>query len=47
MYRQYPLSEQMQREANVKVKETDPTCSQDFVLPCNNLTGAHFNWEDY
>ena len=33
MYRQYPFSEQKQRKAKVKVKETDPTCSQIWLLP--------------
>ena len=32
MYRQYPFSEQKQRKAKVKVKETDPTCSQICLL---------------
>ena len=32
MYRQYPFSEQKQREAKVKVKETDPT---DLARPCS------------
>ena len=30
-YRQYPFSEQKQREA--KVKEIDPTCSQIWLFP--------------
>ena len=29
MYKQYPLSEQKQPEAKVKVKETDPAWSQN------------------
>ena len=33
MYRQYPFSEQKQWEAKVKVKETDPTCSQIWLFP--------------
>ena len=33
MYRQYPFNEQKQREAKVKVKETDPTWSQDWLFP--------------
>ena len=33
MYRQYPFSEQKQREAKVKVKETDPTWSQIWLFP--------------
>ena len=33
MYRQYPFSEQKQWETEVKVKETDPTCSQVFFFP--------------
>ena len=33
MYRQYPFGEQKQREAKVKVKETDPTCSQIWLFP--------------
>ena len=33
MYRQYPFSEQKQQEAKVKVKETDPTCSQILLSP--------------
>ena len=33
MYRQYPFSEQKQQEAKVKVKETDPTCSQIWLFP--------------
>ena len=33
MYRQYPLSEQKQWEAKVKVKEADPTCSQIWLFP--------------
>ena len=33
MYRQYPFREQKQREAKVKVKETDPTWSQNWLVP--------------
>ena len=33
MYTQYPFSEQKQRKAKVKVKETDPTCSQIWLFP--------------
>ena len=33
MYRQYLFSEQKQREAKVKVKETDPTCRQIWLFP--------------
>ena len=33
MYRQYPFSEQKQRKAKVKVRETDPTCSQIWLFP--------------
>ena len=33
MYRQYPFSEQKQRKAKVKVKETDPPCSQIWFFP--------------
>ena len=33
MCRQYPFSEQKQWEAKVKVKETDPTCSQIWPFP--------------
>ena len=33
MYRQYPFSEQKQREAKAKVKETDPTRSQILFFP--------------
>ena len=33
MYRQYPFSEQKQQKAKVKVKETDPTCSQIWLFP--------------
>ena len=32
MYRQYPFSEQKQWGAKVKVKETDPTCSQIWLF---------------
>ena len=32
-YREYPFSEQKQQKAKVKVKETDPTCSQIWLLP--------------
>ena len=32
-YKQYPFSEQEQQEAKVKVKETDPTCSQIWTFP--------------
>ena len=37
VYRQYPFSEQKQREAKVKVKETDPTCSQIWLFPVTFL----------
>ena len=33
MYTQYPFSEQKQQKAKVKVKETDPTCSQIWLIP--------------
>ena len=33
MYRQYLFSEQNELEATVKVKETDPTCSQILFFP--------------
>ena len=32
-YRQYPFSEEKQRKTKVKVKETDPTCSQIWLFP--------------
>ena len=32
MYRQYPFSEQKEQKARVKVKETDPTCSQIWLF---------------
>ena len=36
MYGQYPCSEQKQWEANVKVKEMDPTWSQNCLFPIIN-----------
>ena len=33
MYRQYPFSAQKQRNAEVKVKQTDPTCSPVWLFP--------------
>ena len=38
MYRQYPFLEQKQQEAKVKVKETDPTWSQNRLFP---VTPSH------
>ena len=39
VYRQYPFIEQKQREAKVKVKETDPTCSQIWLFPVTVAVG--------
>jgi len=36
MYGEYPCSEQKQWEANVKVKEMDPTWSQNWLFPIIN-----------
>ena len=36
MYGQYPCSEQKQWEANVKVKEMDPTWSQNWLFSVIN-----------
>ena len=33
IYQQYPFSEQKQQEAKVKVKETDPRWTQDWLFP--------------
>ena len=33
MYRQYPFSEQKQRNAKFKERETDPTWRRDWLFP--------------
>ena len=41
MYEQYPISEQKQWEAKIKVKETDPTWSQNWL---SSVTQSHRFW---
>ena len=45
MYRQYPFSEQKQWEAKVKVKETDPACSQILFFPVTPSCHLHKGME--
>ena len=39
MYKQYPFSEQKQREAKVQVKETDLNRESELVLSCKTIIG--------
>ena len=39
MYKQYPFSEQKQREAKIKVKETDLNRESELALSCKAIIG--------